>query len=212
MRASLKSIDYLHVRDKAGMEYYGCNQEWYSSIWRRLAGCGPSVAATLLLYLQRAGQVDFPVTGYEKKDCLGLMEDVWTHVTPTIRGVNTGEIFCSGIRSFAAANGFTVDCEIVNVPKCKHSRPLFLDLVSFIGDGLNRDCPVAFLNLHNGKVKSLEAWHWVTVVSLEADDSRRATLTVFDGDKSAELDLALWFETTKKGGAFVYLKRSEQPA
>lgn len=207
MKTSLSSIELINVTDASGLEYFGCNQEWFGTFWQRLSGCGPSVAATLLLYLQRRGALDLPISGYDKKDCTLFMEQVWTHVTPTLQGVNTAELFCDGILSFAAANGVPLSCERLILPKKAEERPALADAVAFIEAGLNNDSPVAFLNLHNGKVKALEAWHWVTIVALETDPlTSAATVTIFDGDKADRVDFTVWYETTKKGGALVYLR------
>ena len=39
------NINYLLVDN-----YYGGNQDWYNSYLKRLAGCGPTTAATITMY------------------------------------------------------------------------------------------------------------------------------------------------------------------
>ena len=57
---------------------------------------------------------------------------------------------------------------------------------------------MAFLNLHNGKVRELDWWHWVTITALE--DGRADLL---DSGKALTIDFRLWYETTKRRGGFV---------
>ena len=68
----------------------------------------------------------------------------------------------------------------------------------FVRRSLERDCPVAFLNLHNGVVKELDWWHWVTVTALE--DGRADLL---DSGEALTIDLRLWYATTRRRGGFV---------
>lgn len=204
----------IHTVDESGLEYFGCDQNWYQSKWQQMAGCGPSTAATLLLYLQRSRRIDLPVHVFEQKDCLLLMEAVWSHVTPTQNGIYLIEQFCTGIQSFARSHGFALDCHSIDIPEQITARPDLPAMVAFISQGLESDSPIAFLNLSNGAVSNLEEWHWVTIVALETDDLLdQVMVTIFDGDKSDQVDLKRWYETTIDGGALIYLEpSSEQPA
>ena len=44
-------------------------------------------------------------------------------------------------------------------------------MINFVRLGLDQDCPVAFLNLSNGRLTNLDSWHWVTITGLLADSS-----------------------------------------
>ena len=204
----LRHLENIHVVDHAGHEYFGCDQNWYSSEWQQMSGCGPSTASTLLLYLQKSGRIDLPVHVFEQKDCKLLMEAVWTHVTPTQDGIYLIEQFCDGIQSFARSHGFSLDCQALNIPERTSLRPELTDVISFIAYGLDQDCPVAFLNLSSGEVNNLEAWHWVTIVGLETDERQdQVFVTIFDGDKSDKIDFKRWYQTTIDGGALIFLDR-----
>jgi hypothetical protein len=204
-KTAIQSIGHIHVVDSTGLEYFGCNQEWYTSYWRRFTGCGPSTASTLLIYLQRSGRINFPIGGYDKKDCKLVMDSVWPYVNPTVRGVNTSDIFVDGIEKFASVHGFSIECQRLVLPHAD-GRPSLSDAVNFIENGLRKDCPVAFLNLHNGKVKNLESWHWLTIVQIARDkDLQHVEVTVFDGDSADTVDFKNWYETTARDGALVYL-------
>jgi len=202
-------LENIHVVDHSGQEYFGCDQNWFSSEWQQMSGCGPSTASTLLFYLQKSGRIDLPVHGLERKDCMLLMETVWSHVTPTQDGIYLIEQFCSGIQSFARSHGFSLDCQSLGIPESTESRPDLADAVDFIARGLDQDCPIAFLNLSKGAVINLEEWHWVTIVAIETDDKRdQVFVTIFDGDKSDTIDFKRWYQTTIDGGALIYLDRA----
>ena len=229
---TLSKLDTIHTVDQSGLEYFGCDQNWYTSKWQKMSGCGPSTASTLLLYLQKSGRIDLPIHVLEQKDCALLMEDVWSHVNPTQNGIYLVEQFCAGIQSFAHSHGFELDCHSLDIPESIESRSGLADAVAFIIRGLAQDCPIAFLNLSNGAVSNLEEWHWVTIVALETDadlatsenlltDDRldagdhqaQVLVTIFDGDKSDTIDFKLWYQTTTDGGALIYLDtvKPEEP-
>lgn len=203
----LRNLENIHAKDQSGQEYFGCDQNWYASEWQKKSGCGPTTAATLLLYLQKSGRINLPVNVLEQKDCMLLMESVWAHVTPTQDGIYLIEHFCSGVQSFAAANGFALNCHSLGITDDAAAKQGMNDAVEFIKKGLTDDCPIAFLNLCNGDVCNLEGWHWVTIVALESDDEYdQITVTIFDGDKSEKIDFKSWYQTTTGGGALVYFE------
>lgn len=206
-RFALNHLEYIHQVDPSGLEYFGCDQNWFPSEWQQISGCAPSTAATLLVYLQKSGRIQFPIDILGQQDCRLLMESVWTHVTPTMDGIYLIDQFCAGIRSFADANGFALDCHSLHIPEYREDRPSLQQSVDFIRDALAHDSPVAFLNLSNGTVINLEEWHWVTLVALESSSLPEAAFTtVFDGDRSAVIDFRQWLETTVEGGALIWLE------
>ena len=205
-KVSLQHPEMIRAMDPSDGEYFGCDQNWFSSDWQQQAGCGPSTAATLLLYLHKTRQMPLPVEVYAKKDCLLLMEEVWSHVTPTPDGIYLIEQFCSGIASFADGHGLRLQCHSLDIPDNDGLRPGLEAVVQFIVQGLENDSPIAFLNLSNGEVADLEEWHWVTMVSLEADEaSQTVQAEIFDGDTAKVIDFKLWYQTTVEGGALIYL-------
>jgi len=53
-KISVKNLEYFGIMDEATNEnHLGCNQEWYVKHWQRTAGCGPTVAAGIVSYLQK---------------------------------------------------------------------------------------------------------------------------------------------------------------
>lgn len=203
----LQNLDNIHAKDQSGTEYFGCDQNWYASEWQQVSGCGPTTAATLLVYLQKSGRIKLPVTILEQKDCMLLMEAVWAHVTPTPNGIYLIEQFCEGVQSFAKMHGFDLTCHSLSIVESAALQSDLDDAIEFIKNGLAADCPIAFLNLCSGNICNLEGWHWVTIVALESDDENdQISITIFDGDKSEKIDFSSWFRTTTGGGALIYFE------
>ena len=200
-KSSLSNIEALKVMDFATAEvFYGCDQRWFATEWQCSAGCGPSVASTILLYLNRRNADRTPPPN-DRKLCAARMEEVWQYVTPTDRGIPSTEMFCNAICSYGTAKGLDFSCRICDVPEDTQSRPDFAALSAFLDAALTRDIPVAFLNLCNGDEKNLDRWHWVTLVSREDTIAH-----ILDEGEIKIVDLARWRDTTVQGGGFVWFE------
>lgn len=198
IKISVKNPEYFEIMDEITSEKnFGFNQQWYKKPWQRMAGCGPTVAANIILYSRKS-------TGISKNEGLQIMDEMWEHVTPTIKGVNTTNIFYKGLLSFANSKKANLFYDAVDVPKKKDIRPSFDNVISFIKNSLENDIPLAFLNLCNGKETNLDEWHWVTLVSLEYEENlNSANIEILDESIIKTIDLLLWYNTTTLGGGFV---------
>lgn len=205
---SIRNPEALHIMDETGTLFLGCEQEWYGSLWQRRSGCGPTVASNMMLYLHRTGVLRLPYDVSGKPGCLALMNAMWNHVTPSPRGVNTVQRFADGLHAFSVMYGFRLECSCFLYPQGIDHRPAFSALVDFLSDGLEMDCPIGFLNLSNGDVLDLDAWHWVTLVRMEvSEDKDRARVEYYDGNRSAMIDLRTWCDTTQEIGGFVHFRQ-----
>lgn len=205
---ALKEQNWLEIVDGHGTLRYGADQEWYGALWRRKAGCGPTAASVMLAYLAhtRPGMEALcTLSKLEREAFVAYMDEVWEYVTPGPQGLNTIGKYSAGVKDFAEAQGVAVNPLELAVPKKVTERPGFDKCVSFLRAGLEGGCPVAFLNLHNGKVENLDCWHWVLITGLTLD-GEGAKAIVTDGGNKVEIDLRLWYDTTKDGGGFVYLE------
>ena len=203
---SVNRKDFFEICDDDSNEiFYGCKQDWYSKPWQRLSGCGPSVASNIIIYLNRNNQdYELEKKYNSKKDCMNIMNEVWKYVTPTLKGVNSTKIFYKGMIDYAKSKNLNAQYEFVDIPKDKKYRPKFMKVLNFIDMSLQKDCPVAFLNLCNGDEKCLDKWHWVTIISLEcSEDGTCAYVDILDEGIIKKIDLVLWYETTTLGGGFV---------
>ena len=208
IKKSISNLNLLKVFDGSTLNtYYGCDQEWYTTEWQRISGCGPSVVANIILYLT-------PPTftlGQEfnsKISCLSLMEEIWEYVTPTTQGIPTTKMLYETVLTYTKAKGLDVEYAFCDVPKDKSHRPKLAEVLIFLEGALLKDVPIAFINLCNGKEKKLDPWHWVTIISLEYTEAgNTAFVTILDEGLIKKMDLALWCNTTILGGGFVYFTR-----
>ena len=189
----------MTITDAAGETYTGGSQEWYENRWHRGAGCGPVAASNLIWYMTR------PQGGKERY--MEIMREMFKYVTPGIRGVNNSAIFTGGIVRYGADKGLQIAAQVLEIPAKTRLRPDSGTACGFIATALQEDAPVAFLNLSNGELDDLEAWHWVTIIAI---DTATAQVEVSDHGKTLGLDISLWLKTSALGGALVYL--AAQPA
>jgi len=208
---SVACPEFFNITDeKDNRSYCGCGQGWYRKKWQKMAGCGPTAASNIFLYMNRSRG------GAEEKDlsietCRLRMEEMWGFVTPGLQGVNSTEKFCKGVSEYASSKGMELETEVCDIPEERSERPELSRVLGFIEGALSKDCPVAFLNLCNGMELSLHNWHWVTIIGLEHDgEAESAIVEVLDEGSLKRLNLALWYETTKRGGGFVYCVKKSQ--
>jgi hypothetical protein len=203
---SILNPDLFKILDEESHEiYHGCKQQWYTTTWQRLAGCGPTVASNLIFYLFHARTPESDQSFSNKKNCLLLMEEIWKYVTPRVKGVSTTKMFYEAVLAYAKAKGLDIQCRFFNLPKNKHRRPKLSEVTKFLAEALGKDSPVAFLNLSNGDETNLDSWHWVTVISLAyTENGDQVLVDILDDGQIKRIDLTLWYNTTTKDGGFVY--------
>lgn len=193
---SLKNIEALRIE---GSELYGCNQEWYAKPWQRLSGCGPTTASMIALY-----QVHKHPGPKTLDDAKAMMNAVWEYVTPGFGGINRLDRFFKGYDAFLASRHLKHACFSLEIPKLKTQRPSLVEVTEFLTKGLMADAPIAFLNLNNGKVHNLEAYHWVLITGIDRIDAHHVMADILDGGERLVIDLGLWLETTTASGGFIY--------
>lgn len=201
----LSRPEVLEITDQSGRKYYGGDQAWYRSFWKRQSGCGPTSCSNLIWYLaitREKYKVLFQGTTKTKSEFICLMEQVWKYVTPTLQGVHKVEIFTDGAVRFAKGQNVVLSYKKLVIPQNEYERPGIEGMDGFLTESLAKDRPVAFLNLSNGKIKHLESWHWVTIVGYRMDTH---TALIYDQGRTIEADMKLWLETTYAGGGFVSL-------
>ncbi|MDR2132528.1 MAG: hypothetical protein LBP30_04190 [Clostridiales Family XIII bacterium] len=201
MRVELSNLEYFDIADARGGETVkGGDQDWYGSWWRRMSGCGPTTATNVILYVTnaRAG-----AEIREKEEFVRLMNRVWKHVTPGRGGINTTAKLRQGLAGYAGAEGLRLRTEALDIPDARADRPALACVAAFIRDGLARDLPVAFLNLHNGLELQLEKWHWVTITGLEYEEGGAARVDILDNCSLLSVNLGRWLSSAARGGGFV---------
>lgn len=206
MKYTVKDINRLVVAMPDGETHLGTNQEWFTTVWQRMAGCGPSTASNLLLYHGRSQRFKMPSLIKAQAELLELMEFAWKHITPGMRGVNKTSMFYEGVDEMLETMASELRHVALDIQSDKDQRPPLESVALFIQAGLVSDSPVAFLNLDSGQVADLDNWHWMTAYALEEEaDSGRYLLSLSDNGVVQTIDLGLWLESTKLGGGFVYI-------
>jgi len=204
---SITNPDLFKIVDENTQKnFYGCDQEWYTTDWQRRSGCGPCVASNIIFYLNHNG----PIFGLgqsvnSKSNWLLLMEESWGYVTPTKDGIPETKMFYDLVLTYTKFKGLNLKYSFCDLHQDKSICPKLTDILEFLVGALIKDAPIAFLNLSNGEEKNLEPWHWVTIISLEySEDGHDAFVKILDEGLIKKIDLKLWYDTTTLGGGFVY--------
>jgi hypothetical protein len=206
IRRTIQNINRYRILDELTNDtYYGGNQEWYKKKWQRLSGCGPTVVSNIIYYIDNwkieIEQDDIP---YIKKDFIDIMEEIWKYVTPTFRGIPSTIYLMKGITKYKKAKNLSLELSYLDIPKKKEHRPELKQILKFLDEALQNNTPVAFLNLNNGEEKQLDAWHWVTLVTLEyEEDGSFVSVDILDEGLIKKVNLLKWLQTTTLGGGFV---------
>lgn len=200
-RASLSRPELLDIRGPEGQVTRGADQDWYSDPWQQRAGCGPTAASVIFSYLARTHADLLPLCPDDvsgRAAFVELMCRVWNYVTPISHGLNKPELMVDDMAAYAGSVGLELSPALFTVPAARTKRLPYEQAAAFVAASLERDCPVAFLNLHNGLEKRLDWWHWVTITALDGDK-----VTILDSGSELEIDLRLWYQTSKKRGGLV---------
>ncbi len=173
MVVSIVNSELLTITDaQTHRSFFGGAQEWYSFEWARRAGCGPTCAANLTAYLaltKPALRSLYSGEHMNRDEFLHHMDEVYSFVKPGPGGLHRVESFSEGVVAFAASRGVLLTPHVFAVTSNRSSdRPPVPDLMAFVQAGLNADCPLAFLNLSRGRVKNLQSWHWISIISAES--------------------------------------------
>lgn len=164
---------------------------------QRLSGCGPTTAAALAYYLtpSQAGSVP------SETKTLGLMEDMWRAMPPTLLGLFNPYRFQRAFVTKMGTQGFHLKSQVVPVlGRTKDTKRIF----ELIQASLAQDIPVPFLHLY-GQNPDVDTWHWMMLVGLEEGPYGRKA-TIFDNGRFFSTDLRAWMESFPALGAFVVIR------
>lgn len=193
MKAKIKNIDLMKVKDNENI-YYGFSQEWYKDIWQQKAGCGATVASSIINYYN---QID-NFKEVEIADAVKIMEELWYYLLPTYYGLNSVKLFYDGIKNYYNNKEVIIDYINVDIK----NKPSLDEIINFIGKELSEDRPIAFLNLCNGEEKNLDKWHWVVVVEIFKENGEYF-LNIIDDKKIKKINLSLWYGTMTNDAGFI---------
>ena len=175
--------------------YYGGNQDWYSTYFKRLAGCGPTTASTITMYeLNKSNYKN-----YSKKEFILLMNELWNYITPGMMGVDKVEKYQKGYNKYLK----TSSLELSNSKILEFNNSGIDDIKEYIEEALKLDHPIAFLNLNNGSEKQIDSWHWTTIVSIEYINDN-IIVEICDEGLLKKFNLTKWLNTSSNGSLIYY--------
>lgn len=210
MNFALARPELFDITDESSMKpSFGGNQAWYSTEWRKRAGCGPTSAANILAYLALTRPELRALYGYKtlnRTDFTLYMEELYGFVTPGNMGLNRTEMFTDGVINFARSQGIVLTPHVFGVvSNMLRSRAPVAALAEFVKAGLEADCPLGFLNLTKGRVKNLQSWHWITITAAQIEGNT-IIADASDEGMHRRFDLSMWYLSTRLPGGLVYLR------
>lgn len=202
MRYMLSEMSRFIIADtKNNKTTMGYDQNWYKKKWQRMSGCGPSVGATVSLYLFK--QDDNPIAF---DDAISLHQSMWEYITPTIKGVSTLDRFSKGYQKYCEANHVDVQLKQICIEKKNNN---IQQIIAFIVDHIDQNHPIAFLNLHHGNQKNLESWHWTLLVGYQNREDD-VIVQLLDNGSQIEINMNEWLKTTTSGGGMIAFNYKQQ--
>lgn len=208
-RECILNLEYMKIEGNfTDFVYYGGDQEWFKTRWRKISGCGPTTASAIVMYENIKNNKD-NYCRYTKSQFLALMNDMWDFITPRIgRGVDSIDLFSEGFNKYKKEqeNSY-VETVFMKISKEFEKRPSNEEVFEFLFNALKNDHPIAFLNLDNGKENKLHRWHWVAIVGVLYDNlNDKLQVIIADEGMLKKIDLGLWLKTTKNEGGFIYFE------
>ncbi len=221
---SLKNSDFLKIKDEYGETYYGGNQAWFEQKLAKASACGTVCAAGICAYLAMNNPRYYMLYNYgldlSKRYYLKHMNELYKYISPIVlfklpRFLQGKKIFGFYLEEYLSLGIPSVGYLASGLEKFVNSRGVWLrkkvfsdnwsraKTRDFIREALERDRPVALLNLFNSKLKSIETirdngerylasydHHWVIITGMTINQSTgKVYLTVSSWGCRAVLDL-----------------------
>lgn len=217
---SLANKNFLRIVDESGITFYGGHQSWFERFTQNFGGCGPTAAANIVAYMamnisELSNLYGYNKVNMSKVDFSKLMENVYSYVTPLelpiwnhfsdkkgsqvgipSLGIISLSKFAMGVERYAHSKG--IDLKAIRFKE----KLNFVNAVNYIKKGLDKDSPVALLNmLHKVEVQWISPLtgdskardiqrHWVTITGLtENKKSGEVTLEASTWGGKATLSL-----------------------
>lgn len=192
-------LDYNKFIINDIIDHYGGDQDWYKTYFKRLAGCGPTTASNIVMYEEKKLGVK---DDFSKEEFIKLMNDLWNYITPGMMGVNKARTYIDGFSKY----NDRYKLGLINYKNLHIGKYDDLDkdyIFEFLKEAIEKDHPVAFLNLDSGKEKNLESWHWTTIIGI-SNENNNLKAVICDNTTVKDIDLGLWLSTTSSEADFIY--------
>jgi len=194
----LKNPAWLHVEGYRRV-YFGFDQAWYSSLWRKKMGSAPTCATAQLIYLNKRDDLGLPYENDGYSTVVNCMNAIWSYVTPLLGPIRSLHRYEFGVSKAVKSANTRLYHRRLRVRRDKEIH--LAEVINFVIDGLQMDSPVAFLSSHGGDIRALQYSHWVIIIAIEGD-----MVTCYDHGREIVFHLGDWLKSTKRGGGFVYFE------
>ncbi len=179
--------------------HLGGDQHWYKAKFHSLSGCGPTTAATILVYLAENFECCRNLYAYKfsakKEDFIRHMDEVRDYVKPGINGLTSKTYFACELRRFAQTRDIQIKTKLIN-------KNFNVDeAYEKIKVSIDKGFPLALLILRNPE-PSLEelTWHWMVVIGYKDENK----ILVSTWGKIYELSFKkVWNHTGKNSSGIV---------
>jgi len=183
--------------------YYGGNQNWYGTSTKRNRGCGPVAAANITSYFARKTGTYYNnlyrPSSLTKSNFVKHMDDLYATIQPGVLGTWWSR-FNNGVENFTANRGAPLNRVIDN------SSFTVGNTSNYIKAGLNRDSPVAILNMQPAGSYEYKA-HWMVVTEFIVNSSGQRFIRVSTWGQYRLISYDTWFASTRiYGGGLVYFR------
>lgn len=167
----IRELNFPAVYNRDIMVGYGGDQEWFSQIIQRRAGCGCTSGANLAAYYafnypEMAGIYDGNRKRFEQAEYIRAMEEMYTYMKPGMIGYPYAKRFGRQFIRFCKEHGIEAEARF-----CHGFRDVD-EAFSFVKDSIDGGNPVALLILfHRANALKEDNWHWVTITGYAEDEN-----------------------------------------
>gem|GEM_PF-271186 len=184
-----------------GSAVYGGKQKWLGS--RSSNGCGPTAASNILYYLaDKDSKYSMLYSGStSERDFTAHLNSVYDHMRTVnpIWGLVSITSFANYTKSYAEELGYPS----LNIHKKEALWTKHQDTIDFIKEGLNKDTPVATLNLN--RFWDRYGWHWMTITAFKDLGMYNNQIVLSSWGEKHTINFWLYFDKARDyGGGYVY--------
>lgn len=166
----IKELNFPTVYSKGSIVGYGGNQEWFSKLLQRNAGCGCTSGANLAAYYaanhpRMAGIYDGDIKQFDQAEYIRAMEEMYTFMKPGVVGYPYVKKFGRQFVRFCREHKIEMKAEFL------HGFHEPEEALDFVKESIYNGDPVALLILfHRANALREDNWHWVTITGFTLDE------------------------------------------
>lgn len=170
-----RELNFPAVYNKDTVVGYGGNQEWFSQIMQKKAGCGCTSGANLAAYYassrpEMAGIYGGDCKKFDQSEYIQAMEEMFMYMKPGMIGYPYAKKFGRQFIKFCREHGIEAEARFC------HGFHNMEEAFTFVKESIDGGDPVALLILfHRARALREDNWHWVTITGyIEEEDNPEA--------------------------------------